>query len=68
MIAATAKIRTNTTEPTAPRRLPGSFVPRVMTLGGRSSVRARLAGLSSRVHRADVGDASRPALPGLATL
>jgi len=68
MLAAKPQIRMNTTEPSAPRRTPATFVPRVMTLGGRSNARARLAALTVIARSAALREAATPAARASATL
>ncbi|MEI6475612.1 MAG: hypothetical protein WCO75_09485 [Planctomycetota bacterium] len=68
MIAAKTKIRMNTSEAAAPRCTSAMFVPRIMTLGGRSNARARLAGLAVIARGAALRDAASPALRDSATL
>ena len=68
MLAAKPQIRMSTTEPTAPRRTSAMFVPRVMTLGGRSSARTRLAALTVITRSAALLEAATPAVRASATL
>ncbi len=68
MLAAKPQIRMNTTEPTAPRRTPAMFVPRVMTLGGRSHARTRLAALTVIARGAALREVATAAVPASATL
>ena len=68
MLAAKTQIRMNTAEPSAPRRTPAMFVPRVMTLGGRSHARTRLAALTVIARGAALREATTPAVRASATL
>jgi hypothetical protein len=68
MLAAKPQIRMNTTEPTAPRRTPAMFVPRVMTLGGRSNARIRLAALTVIARSSALREVATPAVRASATL
>ena len=68
MIAAKTKIRLNTSEETAPRCTSAMFVPRIMTLGGRSNARARLTGVAVIARGPALRDAASPALRDSATL
>jgi hypothetical protein len=68
MLAAKTHIRMNTTEPSAPRRTPAMFVPRVMTLGGRSHARTRLAALTVIARGAALREVASPAVRASATL
>ena len=68
MLAAKTPIRMNTTEPSAPSRTPAMFVPRVMTLGGRSNARTRLAALTVIARSSALREATTPAVPASATL
>ena len=67
MLAAKTQIRMNTAEPSAPRRTPAMFVPRVMTLGGRSHARTRLAALTVIARGAALREVA-PAVRASATL
>jgi len=68
MLAAKTQIRMNTAEPSAPRRTPAMLVPRVMTLGGRSHARTRLAALTVIARSAALREAATPAVRASATL
>ncbi len=68
MLAAKTPIRMNTTEPSAPSRTPAMFVPRVMTLGGRSNARIRLAALTVIARSSALREVATPAVRASATL
>lgn len=68
MLAAKTQIRMNTAEPSASCRTPAMFVPRVMTLGGRSSARARMAALTVITRSSALREVATPAVPASATL
>jgi hypothetical protein len=68
MLAAKTQIRMNTTETSAPRRMPAMFVPRMMTLGGRSSARTRLAALTVIARSSALREVATPAVRASATL
>ncbi|RLS27411.1 MAG: hypothetical protein DWH75_01470 [Planctomycetota bacterium] len=68
MLAAKTQIRMNTTEPSAPSRAAVTFVPRVMTLGGRSNARTRLAALTVIACSSALRDIATPAVRTSATL
>jgi hypothetical protein len=68
MLASKPQIRMNTAEPSAPSRAPAMFVPRVMTLGGRSHARTRLAALTVITRSSALREVATPAVPASATL
>ena len=68
MLAATTQIRMNITEPSAPSRTTAMFVPRMMTLGGRSNARIRLAALTITARRSALREVATPAVRVSATL
>ncbi len=68
MLAAKTPIRMNTTEPSAPSRTTAMFVPRMMTLGGRSNARTRLAALTVIARSSALREVATPAVRVSATL
>jgi hypothetical protein len=68
MLAAKTHIRMNTAEPSVPSRTPAMFVPRVMTLGGRSNARIRLAALTVITRSSALREVATPAVRASATL
>jgi|GEM_PF-892000 len=68
MLAAKTHIRMNTALPSASGRTTAMFVPRVMTLGGRSNARIRLAALTVIARSSALREVATPAVRASATL